>query len=591
MPRVKQSYALATPQNDHILTHPLCLGVLLLPLPLSTWLLVDGWWMRTDQDSLGSQAVQHEVPLDMYLWNDEPVMGEAVRLPAHTPQVVLRTNYVLGMCADVDRCKYHPSPISTPVANATAPLSGKQGTELAIALVPGTMPLEWLYDNLVPVATADGGTAMETSENSSLLIEVLVGGSPCNVTAADQQQVRCVLGPTPAGRHEIVLRTPVGDAFFVGRNANTTTTTVANGTGTVTTGSSDSDDDVVATAAQDNCTDRHAGIFTATIGIDSVYPTEGSLYGGTILTITGHGFANFGTDNLVRLLTTSDDPDRAPSDGIACIPRVLPNYHCAGTTEWEGWVDCDRLRAYGYSPPGERHFAQYIDFNNHTSIECVVANGTLDHLETFNVDVEVEVNGFLARAPDDSRFSFTWDATPVVDAVLPGPNISAGVPIRLVGSNLGQWQEVVDQQYYMDRWANYRKFRNVTVWFGAVDYTIIFGDMFCFMGDVTTEDGIGIEAYTGIAPSVSYDERALANARPVATSDTEIVCTPHDIVAYSYDHCGKFAVHVYVHGKGFAQVQTQVLVGPEIQSISPPRGSFGGGNLITLTGTPANSSL
>jgi hypothetical protein len=402
-------------------------------------------------------ALKHEIPTSKYLWQDEPIIADALRLATHTPQVIVRSNYVLAMNEDTDLSVYLPTEDVTPLGEGISPSTGKEGTEITISLNSKETELEWIYSNI---------ENNKLTVDSEIIAEVYVAGAPCNISAASVDEIVCTLDATPAGVHDLIVRTPVGDAFF-----------------------------------------EDGSEFSASLAIDSIFPLEGSVIGGTVLTITGHGFGLNGIDNNITV------------GGIECIPRIVDNCHCDGL-KYEGYVNCDIDYVYGYTSAAERHYARYFDFSHSNIIECVIANGTESEQELL-ADVVVTINNVSATA--SQQFYFSEAATPVINAIS-GPTAS-GIPLELTGYNLNA-SEVTDHRKYMDIWGFYQSVPNVTVWFDTVDYSMIFGTTLCYVGDVTTEDGRGINQYWGIAPQAHYDTRT---DRPVATSDNHIICTADDL--------------------------------------------------------------
>ena len=93
--------------------------------------------------------------------------------------------------------------------------------------------------------------------------EVLLGGVACNTLPGrvTDNTLECQVGAIPGGNHHVHVRDPV------------------KGLG-----------DVSATAT-----------VNASLQVTSIYPTKGSLQGGTIVTISGHGFAARGVLNTVHI--------------------------------------------------------------------------------------------------------------------------------------------------------------------------------------------------------------------------------------------------------------------------------------------------
>ena len=287
--------------------------------------------------------------------------------------------------------------------------------------------------------------------------------------------------------------------------------------------------------------------FKSLLKVTKVTPSAGSVKGGTILVIEGKGFAVAGPDNTI---TVGDVP---------CVPRVMDNAHCEGL-KYEGFVKCDVDSVYGYSSAAKRHYARTFDFSNYDRIECVVGAG--DH-KVAKLDLSVAVGD--EKQSLSNAFEFSIARTPIIKTINPDP-VARSVPIVLHGSNLAA-DPVVDKQWYMNIWGFYERFPNVSVFLGEVDVENktydrqMFGKNLCFMGDVSTEDRMG------------------KNQQWSESSDTQITCTVGDVPNVTYP------VHVYIHGKGFAQVQQNITVGVVVSSIEPSQIGIHGGVPITIHGS------
>ena len=287
--------------------------------------------------------------------------------------------------------------------------------------------------------------------------------------------------------------------------------------------------------------------FKSLLKLTKVSPSAGSVKGGTILVIEGKGFAAAGPDNTI---TVGDVP---------CVPRVMDNTHCKGL-KYEGFVNCDVDAVYGYSSPVVRHYARTFDFSNYERIECVVGGG--DHDES-KVALTVTVGD--QKKTLDNAFEFSLARTPVIETINPNP-AAQSVPIQLRGYNL-EADPVLDKQWYMNIWGFYERFPNVSVFLDNIDVATktydrqIFGKNLCFIGDVTTEDRMG-----------KHQQWSETNA-------THITCTIGDVKNMTYP------VHVYIHGKGFAQVKTNVTVGVLVSRVEPSQVSLYGGLPITIYGS------
>ena len=154
--------------------------------------------------------------------------------------------------------------------------------------------------------------------------EVSVGGVPCVINASrlTDSYLECVVGGIPGGNHTVEVRNPVmglaaGPAVWAGGST-----------------------------------------VEAALVVSGVFPASGSLHGGTILTISGAGFAPAGAQNVVTLRLRrqaaggggqngGDGGDGGGDDGkkrIRCIPKTMRNYMCAPY----GLRDCPQASVYGW---------------------------------------------------------------------------------------------------------------------------------------------------------------------------------------------------------------------------------------------------
>jgi hypothetical protein len=375
-----------------------------------------------------------------------PIKGSLMRVATPKPQVVLRTNDVLAACTDSDVCNFVYSKDSTPVLDSVTPNSGPSGQQITVKM-----------------SAAFKAAWVDVSK-----ISISVGGVGCADVKAgsDKGTFTCKVGQTPAGTYPIdFIVAGVGRAFT-------------------------------------------KATFKSLLKVTKVTPVQGSLMGGTILTIEGTGFSSMGPDNTITV------------GGVQCRPRVVDNCHCAGL-KYEGRVNCHTERVYGYASAFKRHYAKHFDFSNYARIECVVVSGHT----AGKVDVTVKMGSEVAKLAQS--YTFSEAMTPVVDMVSPNP-VAPSVAIKLKGKKL-KALPVTDKQYYMNIWGFYDKFPSVSVYFGEIDPSMIFGYTLCFIGDVTTEDTMGKhQDWSG-------------------ATDSQITCTVADIRDGPYD------VHVYVHGKGFPE--------------------------------------
>lgn len=121
--------------------------------------------------------------------------------------------------------------------------------------------------------------------------------------------------------------------------------------------------------------------FTLLPAVYGVFPAAGSREGGTVITITGDGFADFGPFNEIFV------------GDIPCIPKTLKNLECRKDPVSMGFACTDQY-AKGYAKLTDRQFSEWFDYSNSQSIQCMIADvsGKCDY-EGKNCDVNRHING------------------------------------------------------------------------------------------------------------------------------------------------------------------------------------------------------
>ncbi|XP_066271366.1 fibrocystin-L-like [Branchiostoma lanceolatum] len=156
------------------------------------------------------------------------VQQELLRTSHDKPQVQVTINNVPSAC--VGDCTFEWNADSTPTVTAVTPSEGSfyAGTSIAIS----------------------GSGFVPNTDNNT----VTIGGVACEITAATEDEISCDVQENSGGSHVVTVEVD-GKGFA----------------------SHPTDGEVV---------------FTYTADISSISPTTGSLGGGTVLTISGHGFSD-----------------------------------------------------------------------------------------------------------------------------------------------------------------------------------------------------------------------------------------------------------------------------------------------------------
>ena len=216
-----------------------------------------------------------------------------------------------------------------------------------------------VVESVEPATSTPGETTITFTgygfEQNADLLDVDIGGAPCTITACNETFIECIVTEEKGTAGTF---TPSVKVYNKGFASNTVQHTIL-------------------------------------MSIDTIAPTNGSLYGGMTLTLTGTGFARFGLHNQIKLLLQNDTKSSAEPRGthgiydddwlwerghlngtasyteVLCVPRTLKNRACRYTDEDSG-NECGEYVESAYEDVRIREYAEWFDWSSPTYIECVV---------------------------------------------------------------------------------------------------------------------------------------------------------------------------------------------------------------------------
>ena len=460
-------------------------------------------------------------------WQTSPMHGasaEFFHIPAASPSVAVATNELWAHCGVANsNCEYNYADDVTPTISSVGPAPS------SAVVVPGS-------DSITITGTGFG-------EDVDLVDVTLMSDlTPCSVTSVTSTKIICKVGPlTSGGPTTVAVRIDANGYAVADDNANTEV--------------------------------------KIDMAITSISPNKGSNIGGTIVTISGHGFAAFGPYNKVTI------------GDLDCVPRVIRNFECR-PTEADRGLNCDQSLAYYKDSIATRQFAQWIDFSNPTSIECQITNTTKKSDAAVDVKVQLITNDFIRNATKlredimsvdrnfdcwvldgcamrdenydpigkfgkdftydgiqktkSNGFSFAAASTPKVNNMSPNSGM-VGTEIEFRGEGF-DGAEVTDRNYYETKFGFFEQTKNLTIYF-----KLEFADIECY---------------------------------PQFWNSTYVRCQ----LFQPLDGAHEMPVHMHIFGKGFASGTEEFSYGVNIVKIESKgrtgktaTGSRLGGDELTLT--------
>lgn len=156
---------------------------------------------------------------------------------------------------------------------------------------PDTTPVIATIGPSLTQSVAGGGYLEITTSNSlgwSLGTSVLIGSTTCNIIQYYSTYIKCTIPALFPGNYDVMVHVPgKGYASFSGR----------------------------------------LPVIKSILEITDVFPRQGSLFGGTRITIRGQGFSDKPDDHVVKLDDVNCDVRSSQANQIVCITRESSKVH------------------------------------------------------------------------------------------------------------------------------------------------------------------------------------------------------------------------------------------------------------------------
>lgn len=166
----------------------------------------------------------------------------------------------------------------------------------------GVLPLAYSYDtglDTTPVIakigpsltqSVGGGGFLEITAKQTWKLEttVTIGSSACNITQYYNTLIRCTIPPLQPGKYDVMVHVPgKGYASYLGS----------------------------------------LPVMESVLEIIDIYPHQGSLFGGTIVTIRGRGFSDKPDNHVIKFDDVACDVVSSQSNQIVCMTRECSSTH------------------------------------------------------------------------------------------------------------------------------------------------------------------------------------------------------------------------------------------------------------------------
>ncbi|MBN3294523.1 PKHL1 protein, partial [Polypterus senegalus] len=294
------------------------------------------------------------------------IFGDALRVPSTEPQVQVYINDIMSLCSG--NCTYQWDPMKTPVVSAITPTNGSSA--------------------LGTILTITGTRLSSSSANEST--SVSIGGANCTVTQISDTQITCEVGDAVAGSAPVTLYVPdvgLAQSPFTFTNLLGVTSvsplngSIAGNTSLTISGSQfESQSSVLIgnsnceitewTSSTIICTlpvlppgtynvllkvgnwgyaKASDGVSTSieyVLEINSVSPLEGSMYGGTTISVTGSGFSTNPNDMQVLMGNNICKVTAATESELECVVQPVGNLYKVTNLG----IDINRGIGYAWTP-------------------------------------------------------------------------------------------------------------------------------------------------------------------------------------------------------------------------------------------------
>lgn len=287
---------------------------------------------------------------------------------------------------------------------------------------------------------------------------------------------------------------------------------------------------------------------TSVAAVSSISPTSGSIYGGTVLTINGNGFANSASNIQVTVGSSSCTIIQATPGQIQCtVPAQGPSPSSATVGVISNGVTFPSSLTYTYNAASSPSISSISPTSGITGQVLTISGSNFVSGQT-----TVTVGGIPCAVTSVSTTSITCTV---------GSSPAGNQPVVATVASIGRSNANIQFQYIL-------QVNTISPSRGS------YGG-----GQSVTVNGNGFNA-----SSISVTVCGQPCQSVTIVSNTQLTCVTPSATFSSSDTSCSLTVTV----GGSSQSASYVYganVTPSITSISPSRGGTGGGTLLTITGT------